>query len=98
MEVNFTRRIRGFPALLAEFLPTGCKMHQFYYGEPPQFVHRQATPWEEELASVLATIFTAGHHELDAIVVGLNRSTVRVPGADKWTVESFTATLKKVGW
>jgi hypothetical protein len=73
-------------------------MRQSYYGEPPQFVDRQPTAWEEAFAAALQEIFAAGHHELQAIIAGLNRSTVKPPDAQTWTVSEFQSVLRRVGW
>jgi hypothetical protein len=69
-----------------------------YYGEPPAYLDRPVTAWEEQLAGTLQTIFTSGTHELDGIVTALNESSVRLPGGEDWTVERFQSVLKSVGW
>ena len=69
-----------------------------YYSEPHSYFGRPVTPWEEELAATLQGIFTSGTHEVDGIVAALNKSSMRPPGGEDWTVEGFQAVLKKVGW
>lgn len=73
-------------------------MRDGYYSEPPSYFARPVAPWEHELAASLEAIFTSGTHDLGGIVAGLNKTSVRPPGGDDWTVESFRAVLKQVGW
>ena len=72
-------------------------MHEPYYSEPPQFFERSVGPWEEELAAALQEIFSAGTHDLDGMVAGLNQKGVKPPDRDTWTVEGFRSVLKQVG-
>jgi hypothetical protein len=73
-------------------------MLEMYHGEPPQFVSRPATDWETQFADALQALFRAGVHDLDGIVSGLIQTSVAPPKGDAWTVETFKATLKEVGW
>lgn len=73
-------------------------MRDAYYSEPPSYFGRPVTPWEEELAATLQKIFIAGTHDIGGIVTALNKSAMRPPGGEDWTVDGFQAVLKQVGW
>lgn len=53
--------------------------------------------YETKLADALEAAFTAGHHELEAVVAALNASGVAAPGGGAWTAEIFTAELRRLG-
>ena len=72
-------------------------MREAYYSEPPSYLDRPATPWEEELVAALQAIFTSGTHDLAGIVMALNRSSVKPPDGETWTADRFQAVLRKVG-
>jgi hypothetical protein len=78
--------------------PGSSAMPDDYYSEPPAYFDRPVTAWEEQLAGTLQAIFTSGTRELDGIVAALNKSSVRPPTGEDWTVERFQSVLKDVGW
>jgi len=53
--------------------------------------------YEMALADALEAAFSAGHHELGAVVAALNASGVAPPGGGTWTAENFTAELRRLG-
>lgn len=52
---------------------------------------------ENRLADALEAAFTAGHHDLDALIAALNRAGVRAPGGAAWTADSFKSEMKRLG-
>lgn len=70
-------------------------------GQVPNLVwqNRAAAPtdFENALADALEATFEAGAQTDEQVVAGLNASALQAPGGQAWTVESFTATLRRLG-
>ncbi len=53
--------------------------------------------YESKLADALEAAFSAGHHDIDAVVASLNRSGVAPPDGGAWTAETFAAEMRRLG-
>ncbi len=53
--------------------------------------------YEAKLADALEAAFSAGHHDIGAVVATLNRSGIAPPGGGTWTAETFAAEMRRLG-
>jgi hypothetical protein len=53
--------------------------------------------YEKKLGDALEAAFTAGHHELPALVEALNTAGVHAPDGAAWTPQRFEAVIKRLG-
>jgi len=67
------------------------------YQERWQVGSGNASEYENRLADALEAAFTAGHHELEALVSALNGAGVAAPDGASWTAASFQAAMKRLG-
>jgi hypothetical protein len=73
-------------------------MRESYHSEPPQFLDRPTTAWEEKLADTFQAIFAEGVYDLEGIAAKLQQSDVALRDGTKWTVERLQAVVKELGW
>ena len=55
------------------------------------------TSYELKLAGAIEEVFGSGRHDLAGVVDGLNDMGVSGPGGERWTEESFTAEMQRLG-
>ena len=71
--------------------------YRYPYLEPVQTRSGEPTPWQQELANAIESVFSKGAHELDALVAALNATRVRTPEGTEWTRENFVQTMRELG-
>ncbi len=64
------------------------------YLNPHQARRRPPTSYEDLLGDAIERAFGAGHWELDALVIYLNKSGPLGPNGTPWNAESFQAVMK----
>lgn len=72
-------------------------MEDQLYLEPNQTRESPLTPYEDKLAGLIQRIFAEGHHELAALVQGLNDHGSLAPDGAPWTEASFRAEMSRLG-
>jgi hypothetical protein len=60
---------------------------------------RRADPaaYDVKLAGAIEEVFGSGRHDLPGLVDGLNDLGILGPDGQRWTEESFTATMQRLG-
>lgn len=66
------------------------------YLQPRQSRGGEPSPYERKLAGAIEEVFGTGRHDLGGLVEGLNELGVPAPGGQDWTVESFTAEMRRL--
>jgi hypothetical protein len=56
-----------------------------------------SSEYEIKLGDALEAAFTAGHHELPALIDALNRAGVYAPDGAPWTAERFQTEIRRLG-
>jgi len=70
---------------------------------PPQYLNphqsrtHEATADELALAAAIELAFTDGATELEELVAAVNAQGVPAPDGTAWTVESFSAEMRRLG-
>ena len=68
---------------------------QSLYLNSHQSRKREPTQYENLLGDAIERGFSAGHWELTALVAYLNQSGPRAPNGERWSEESFSATMQR---
>jgi hypothetical protein len=71
--------------------------YQYPFLNPVQTRTHEPTPWQNELAGAIESVFSKGARELDELIAGLNGTRVRPPNGGAWTKENFTAVMHELG-
>ena len=67
------------------------------YLDPHQARPRPPTSYEDLLGDAIERAFGAGHWELEALVVYLNKSGPLGPNGQAWTAASYQSVIKTLG-
>jgi hypothetical protein len=67
------------------------------YLEPHQSRTGPPTEFEDRLGDAIEAAYAAGIHDLDGLVVHLDRSGPAAPGGGAWTIDGFTALMAELG-
>lgn len=73
------------------------KEYKYPYLDPHQSRTHEPTPWQQELANAIESVFAKGARELDEVVAGLNGTRVRPSNGADWTAETFTSLMRELG-
>jgi len=67
------------------------------YLDPHQARPRNSTSYEDLLGDAIERAFGAGHWELEALLVHLNKSGPLGPNGQPWTAETYQSVIKTLG-